>query len=107
MWAFSFCCYKQTRLSIWNGVMRTIDARDIQKQFEDVIGSLEKNGPISVQSNGRDVAVILSPALLATLLEQSPEGVNPQVAALFKKSLVDRWQVYAGLRQYEVDHPEE
>ena len=87
--------------------MRMIDAGTAQQQLEDILETIERDGPVAVQQDGETVAFLLPPQLLDSLLAQPPAGVNPKLEALFKNSLVKRWQVYAGLRQYERDHKEE
>ena len=82
--------------------MRTIEKQSLGGQLEKILSDLENDGPITVQSNGIDVAVILPAGLLTTLLEEEPGSVNPRTAALFKKSLVERWTVYKALREIEL-----
>lgn len=76
-----------------------------QAEFDEVIASVQ-NDPIRVQENGSDVAIILSPDLYDFLLKEPPASVNPRIAALFKRSMVERRQVYRALAKYEAEHPE-
>ena len=85
--------------------MRTISVETIKAEFDEVIASLEDN-PTRIQVDGRDVAIILSPDLYDFLLTAPPASVNPVIAALFKRSVVERGQVYRALAKYEAEHPE-
>ena len=86
--------------------MRTIEKHSLDSQIEQLLTNLENDGPITIQSNGIDVAVILPPGLLTFLLEDAPANVNPRMAALFKKSLVKRWRVYKALQEMELKFAE-
>jgi hypothetical protein len=92
-------------ISLKEATMRTISVETIKAEFDEVIASLEDN-PTRVQEDGRDVAILLSPDLYDFLLTAPPVSVNPVVAALFKRSVVERGRVYRALAKYETEHPE-
>ena len=85
--------------------MRTISVEDMKAGFDDVIAGVHDD-PVRVQEDGRDVAIILSPDLYDFLLKEPPVSVNPRIAALFKRSVMERGQVYRALAKYEAEHPE-
>ena len=85
--------------------MRTISVETIQAEFDDVIAAVQDD-PVRVQEDGRDVAIILPPNLYEFLLKEPPPSLNPKIAALFKRSVVEWHRVYQALAQYEAKHPE-
>lgn len=87
------------------GSVQTISVDEIATKFDEVIAMAQRS-PVHVQGDGRDVAVVLAPELYELLIATPPKEVNATVAALFKRSIVDRAEVYRALARYEADHPE-
>ncbi len=87
--------------------MRKMDHREVQDRLPEILEHLERDRPISVHVDGKEAAVMLAPSLLDVRPASAPEGVNSKVEALAKISFAKHRQVYASLRQYEIDHPED
>jgi prevent-host-death family protein len=79
------------------GLMTKISATDAKNKFGQVL-EMAQAGPVHVQKNGRDVAVVLSPEqYLALQTATTAPRVNPLVQKLHKDS-VKRWgRVYEAL----------
>ncbi|WP_233280649.1 type II toxin-antitoxin system Phd/YefM family antitoxin [Devosia rhizoryzae] len=77
--------------------MAEISATDAKNKFGQVL-EMAQAGPVHVQKNGRDVAVVLSPEQYARLQAASAgPRVNPLVQKLHNDSL-KRWgRVYEAL----------
>ena len=84
--------------------MKSISVEDIKAGFDEVITGVQDD-PVRVQADGRDVAIILSPDLYAFLLKEPPADVRSRVAALYKRSVVERGRLYRALAKYESEHP--
>ena len=77
-------------------VMKTLTATDARNRFGELI-DMAQVGPVRVQRQGRDVAVVLSPAEFRRLSEAASGRVNPAVERLHAES-AKRWaKVYAAL----------
>lgn len=77
--------------------MAEISATDAKNRFGQVL-EMAQAGPVRIQKNGRDVAVVLSPEQYAALQRDSEATrVNPLIAKLHGAS-VKRWgKVYQAL----------
>jgi prevent-host-death family protein len=77
--------------------MSTITATDAKNRFGQVL-EMARTGPVRVQKNGRDVAIILSPEEYSRLNREALKPtVNPLVVRLHSES-VERWRkVYEAL----------
>lgn len=81
--------------------MRKVSKEECGSRLEEIVSSLAEDGPIAIQHDGKDVAIILTPELFEALTEPFPPNVNPRVESLFRKSLVERWQVYKALSRLD------
>ncbi|KRB01303.1 hypothetical protein ASD83_07275 [Devosia sp. Root685] len=77
--------------------MAEISATEAKNKFGQVL-EMAQAGPVRIQKNGRDVAVVLSPEQYAALQEQSvAPRVNPLIVKLHGES-IKRWgKVYEAL----------
>lgn len=76
--------------------MKTLTATDAKNRFGELI-DLAQAGPVRVQRQGRDVAVVLSPEEFRRLSEAASARVSPAVARLHAES-AKRWaKVYEAL----------
>jgi prevent-host-death family protein len=77
--------------------MADISATDAKNKFGQVL-EMAQAGPVHIQKNGRDVAVVVSPEQYAALQSASAAPrVNPLVQKLHQNSL-KRWgRVYEAL----------
>jgi len=77
--------------------MAEISATDAKNRFGQML-EMAQAGPVRIQKNGRDVAVVLSPEQYSALQrEGSAPRVNPLIQKLHKDSL-SRWgKVYEAL----------
>lgn len=77
--------------------MAEISATDAKNRFGQML-EMAQAGPVRIQKNGRDVAVVLSPEQYSALQrEGSAPRVNPLIQKLHKDSL-GRWgKVYEAL----------
>jgi prevent-host-death family protein len=77
--------------------MSSIAATEAKNRFGQVL-EMARTGPVHVQKNGRDVAIVLSPDEFARLTSEALKpAVNPQVVRLHEQS-VERWhKVYEAL----------
>ncbi|ODT80186.1 MAG: hypothetical protein ABS76_17205 [Pelagibacterium sp. SCN 64-44] len=77
--------------------MAEISATDAKNRFGQVL-EMAQAGPVRIQKNGRDVAVVLSPEQYAVLQrEGNAPRVNPLIVKLHNES-VKRWgKVYEAL----------
>lgn len=77
--------------------MNAINATDAKNRFGQVL-EMAQAGPVHVQKNGRDVAVVLSAAEYGRLVEEgSAPRVNPRVKALLAESMERRKSLYEAL----------
>jgi len=84
--------------------MRTIRIEDAALAFDQVLDAIQ-DAPMRLQRDGKDVAVMLSPALYEMLLAEPPTELTPRLATLFKRSLVERAEVYRALARYKAERP--
>lgn len=76
--------------------MRTLAATDAKNRFGELI-DMVRSGPVRVQRQGRDVAVVLSPEEFRRLSEAAAGKVSPAVQRLHAES-AKRWaKVYEAL----------
>ena len=77
--------------------MAEISATDAKNKFGQVL-EMAQAGPVRIQKNGRDVAVVISPEQYAALQRESnAPRINPLVQKLHGES-VKRWgKVYEEL----------
>jgi len=76
--------------------MHTIKASDAKNRFGELLDKAQA-APVCIQKNGRDVAVVLSPAEFERLVREAGARVSPAVEALHAKS-AKRWaKVYEAL----------
>jgi prevent-host-death family protein len=77
--------------------MAEMTATDAKNRFGQML-EMSRSGPVRIQKNGRDVAVVLSPEEFARLTADSnAPRVNPLVMKLHQES-VKRWgKVYEAL----------
>ncbi|HEV2896936.1 MAG TPA: type II toxin-antitoxin system Phd/YefM family antitoxin [Pseudaminobacter sp.] len=76
--------------------MKTLSATDAKNRFGELI-DMAQAGPVRVQRQGRDVAVVLSPGEFRRLSEAAGDKVNPAVQKLHAES-AKRWaKVYEAL----------
>ncbi len=76
--------------------MNKFTASDAKNRFGQLL-ELAQSGPVSIQKNGRDVAVVLSPEEFRRLAEAARNEPSPAVRALHEKSAA-RWaKVYEAL----------
>jgi antitoxin Phd len=76
--------------------MKTIAATDAKNRFGELI-DMAQSGPVRVQRQGRDVAVVLSPDEFRRLTEAASGKVSPAVERLHAAS-AKRWsKVYEAL----------
>ena len=86
--------------------MQTIDAKDAAAGFDHVL-ELVQDGPLNIQENGRDVAVVMSIAQYEALVAtQTSERVRPIIKKLFAASVEKHGAVYEALARHEAEHPE-
>ena len=76
--------------------MKTLTATDAKNRFGELI-DMAQAGPVRVQRQGRDVAVVLSPEEFHRLSEAASGKVSPAVERLHAESAT-RWaKVYKAL----------
>ena len=76
--------------------MNTFSASDAKNRFGQLI-DLAQAGPVRVQRQGRDVAIIMSPEEYRRMAEAARGKVNPAVEKLHAES-AKRWaRVYEAL----------
>jgi prevent-host-death family protein len=76
--------------------MKTLTATDAKNRFGELI-DMAQAGPVRVQRQGRDVAVVLSPEEFRRLSEAASGKVSPAVERLHAESAT-RWaKVYKAL----------
>ena len=76
--------------------MKSFSASDAKNRFGQLL-DMAQAGPVRVQRQGRDVAVIMSPEEFRRLAEAARGRVNPAVERLHAESAA-RWAaVYAAL----------
>lgn len=77
--------------------MNYISATDAKNRFGELLEQSRK-GPVHVQKNGRDVAVVISPEEFERLLAgASAPKVRPALEALLQKSIERRRSLYEAL----------
>lgn len=76
--------------------MKTFSASDAKNRFGQLI-DMAQAGPVRVQRQGRDVAIVMSPEEFRRLAEAGRKRVNPAVERLHAES-AERWaSVYEAL----------
>jgi len=76
--------------------MKTLTATDAKNRFGELI-DMAQAGPVRVQRQGRDVAVVLSPEEFRRLTDAASGKVSPAVERLHAES-AKRWgKVYEAL----------
>lgn len=76
--------------------MKTLTATDAKNRFGELI-DMAQAGPVRVQRQGRDVAIVLSPDEFRRLSEAASGKVSPAVQRLHAES-AKRWaKVYEAL----------
>ena len=76
--------------------MKTLTATDAKNRFGELI-DMAQAGPVCVQRQGRDVAIVLSPDEFRRLSEAASGKVSPAVQRLHAES-ARRWaKVYEAL----------
>lgn len=81
--------------------MRKVSKEECGSRLGEILNSLAEDGPVAIQHDGEDVAIVLTPDLFSALTEPFPANVNPRVVSLLRKSLVERWQVYKALSRLD------
>ncbi|MEQ1769082.1 MAG: type II toxin-antitoxin system Phd/YefM family antitoxin [Devosia sp.] len=77
--------------------MNYMSATDAKNRFGELLEEARK-GPVHVQRNGRDVAVVVSPEEFERLLAGAAAAkVRPEVEALLQKSIQRRRSLYEAL----------
>lgn len=76
--------------------MNTLNATDAKNRFGRMI-DLARSGPVRIQKNGRDVAVVLSPEEFHRLAQAAEPGVDPLVDRLLEDSIRRYAKVYEAL----------
>jgi hypothetical protein len=76
--------------------LRVVELEQAELDVEELIAQCQDQ-PLRIQSSGKDVAIMLDPKLYDVLVTPTPPNVNPVVAALFRKSLVERHALYKAL----------
>jgi antitoxin Phd len=78
--------------------MKTLAATEAKNRFGELI-DMAQSGPVRVQRQGRDVAVVLSPEEFRRLSDAATGRVSPAVRRLHAES-VKRWaEVYETLAE--------
>lgn len=76
--------------------MKAISATDAKNRFGELV-DMAQSGPVRVQRQGRDVAIVLAPEEFRRLTEAAAGKVNPAVQRLHAESAT-RWaRVYEAL----------
>ena len=76
--------------------MKIFSASDAKNRFGQLI-DMAQAGPVRVQRQGRDVAIVMSPEEFRRLAEAGRKRVNPAVERLHAES-AERWaSVYEAL----------
>lgn len=77
--------------------MTRFTATDAKNRFGQVL-DLARTGPVTIEKNGRDVAVVLSAEEFARLMAETQKPrVNPRLEALLADSIERRRPVYEAL----------
>ncbi|WP_349362539.1 MAG: type II toxin-antitoxin system Phd/YefM family antitoxin [Roseitalea porphyridii] len=76
--------------------MNTLNATDAKNRFGRMI-DLARSGPVRIQKNGRDIAVVLSPEEFRRLAQAAEPGVDPLVDQLHEDSIRRYAKVYEAL----------
>ena len=77
--------------------MAEISATDAKNKFGQVL-EMAQAGPVRIQKNGRDVAVVISPEQYAALQRESaPPKVRPAIEDLMARSIERRKSLYEAL----------
>ena len=79
--------------------MRKVSKEECGSRLGEILNSLAEDGPVAIQHDGEDVAIVLTPDLFSAQPFQA--NVNPRVVSLLRKSLVERWQVYKALSRLD------
>ncbi|MCB1452058.1 MAG: type II toxin-antitoxin system prevent-host-death family antitoxin [Rhizobiaceae bacterium] len=76
--------------------MNSMTASDAKNKFGQLL-ELARSGPVRIQKQGRDVAIVLSPDEFRRIAEAAGSSVNPLVEKLHAES-AERWaKVYEAL----------
>lgn len=76
--------------------MNKVTASDAKNRFGQLL-EMARSGPVRIQKNGRDVAIVLSPDEFKRMAEAGQREPSPAVKALHEKS-AERWaKVYEAL----------
>ena len=76
--------------------MLAFTASDAKNRFGELLDAAG-NEPVTIQRNGRDVAVILSAAEFARLSAEGGRGGSALVRAMHEESIRDHEEVYEAL----------
>ena len=77
--------------------MAEISATDAKNKFGQVL-EMAQAGPVRIQKNGRDVAVVISPEQYAALQRESAAPkVRPAIEELMARSIERRKSLYEAL----------
>ncbi len=76
--------------------MTEISATDAKNRFGQVL-EMARTGPVHVQKNGRDVAVVISPEEYRRLQEGNAPKVRPSIERLLERSIERRRALYEAL----------
>lgn len=76
--------------------MSKITATAARNRFGQFL-EMAQAGPVNVQKNGRDVAVLLSPAEFRRLQQNGASRVNPRLELLIDESMEQRDAIYKAL----------
>jgi len=77
--------------------MTAMTATDAKNRFGQLL-EMAQAGPVRIQKNGRDVAVVLSPEEYAQLKERaSASGARPELKTLLERSMDRRRSLYEAL----------
>lgn len=76
--------------------MPNFTASDAKNRFGELLDAAARE-PVTIKRNGRDVAVVLSPAEFARLTAAMPGEVSPRVKELHARSMKRFGAVYEAL----------
>lgn len=63
--------FTYSSLGMTEAKMRSFDKETVQKRFDELIESLQEEGPFAVRLDGKDAVVFIPPTLYDSLLESS------------------------------------
>ena len=76
--------------------MHHFTASDAKNRFGDLLDAASR-GPVTIQRNGRDVAVVISAAEFERLSSNDGAGASALVRAMHEESIRDHAEVYEAL----------